>query len=74
MHYNGERKEELNAMGARKIVGIVLLVLGVLALALFLLVDLIGFGRPGFGIRQVIGSAAGGVAAIVGVVLLVIRK
>ena len=61
-------------MGAQKIVGIVLIVLGVLALALFLLADVIGLGRPGFGIRQIIGTIAGAAAAIVGVVLLVIRK
>ena len=61
-------------MGARKIVGIVLLVLGVLGLAAFLLVDVMGFGRPGFGIRQIIGTVAGGVAAVIGVVLLVVRK
>jgi len=46
----------------------------VLALAVFLLADIIGYGRPGFGIRQIIGTSAGGVAAIVGLILLTIRK
>ena len=61
-------------MGARKIIGIILIVVGVLALAVFLLADVIGYGSPGFGIRQIIGTVAGGVAAIVGLVLLAIRK
>ena len=61
-------------MGARKIIGIILIGVGVLALTVFLLADVIGYGRPGFGIRQIIGTIAGGVAAIVGPVLLAIRK
>jgi len=61
-------------MGVRKILGIILVVVGVLALAVFLLADIIGYGRPGFGIRQIIGTSAGGVAAIVGLILLAIRK
>ena len=46
-------------MGAKKIIGIVLVVLGVLALVVFLLADILGYGRPGFGIRQIIGTIAG---------------
>jgi hypothetical protein len=61
-------------MGTKKIIGIVLVVLGVLALVVFLLADILGYGRPGFGIRQIIGSIAGGVAAIVGLILLLMRK
>jgi hypothetical protein len=61
-------------MGAKKIIGIVLVVLGVLALVVFLLADILGYGRPGFGIRQIIGTIAGGVATIVGLILLLIRK
>jgi hypothetical protein len=61
-------------MGARKIVGIILIVVGVLGLAVFLLADVIGYGGPGFGIRQIIGTIAGAVAAIVGIVLLAIKK
>lgn len=61
-------------MGAKKIIGIVLVVLGVLALVVFLLADILGYGRPGFGIRQIIGTIAGGVAAIAGLILLLARK
>jgi hypothetical protein len=61
-------------MGTKKIIGIVLVVLGVLALVVFLLADILGYGRPGFGIRQIIGSIAGGVAAIAGLILLLMRK
>jgi hypothetical protein len=61
-------------MGAKKIIGIVLVVLGVLALIVFLLADILGYGRPGFGIRQIIGTSAGGVAVVVGLVLLLTRK
>ena len=61
-------------MGAKRTLGIVLVVLGVLGLIVFLLADILGYGRPGFGIRQIIGTIAGGVAAIVGLILLLIRK
>jgi len=61
-------------MGAKKIIGIVLVVLGVLGLGVFLLADILGYGGPGFGIRQTIGSIAGGVVAIVGLILLLLRK
>jgi len=61
-------------MGVKRIIGIVLVVLGVLGLIVFLLADILGYGRPGFGIRQIIGTIAGGVAAIVGLILLLIRK
>jgi hypothetical protein len=61
-------------MGTRKIVGIVLLVVGILALAAFLLADVIGFGGPGFGTRQVTGTIVGAAALVVGVVLLAIKK
>jgi len=61
-------------MGTRKIIGIVLVVVGVLSFAVFLLADIIGYGGPGFGIRQIIGTIAGAVVAIVGLILLVITK
>lgn len=61
-------------MGAKKTIGIVLVVLGVLGLVVFLLADILGYGRPGFGIRQIIGTIAGGVAVIAGLILLLIRK
>jgi len=61
-------------MGVKRIIGIVLVVLGVLGLIVFLLADILGYGRPGFGIRQIIGTVTGGVAVIVGLILLLIRK
>lgn len=61
-------------MKTGKIIGIVLIVLGVLALVVFLLADILGYGRPGFGIRQIIGTIVGGVATIVGLILLLLRK
>ena len=61
-------------MKTGKIIGIVVLVLGALALVVFLLADVIGYGRPGFGIRQIIGTIVGGVATIVGLVLLLMKK
>jgi len=61
-------------MGAKKIIGIVLVVLGALALVIFLLADMLGYGRPGFGIRQIIGSIAGAVAAIAGLILLLTKR
>jgi len=61
-------------MSTKKIIGIVLVVLGVLGLLVFLLADILGYGRPGFGIRQIIGTIAGCVSVIVGMILLLLRK
>ena len=61
-------------MGAKRISGIVLVILGALGLLVFLLADVLGYGRPGFGIRQIIGTSAGGVTVIVGLILLLPRK
>ena len=61
-------------MGAKRISGIVLVVLGALGLLVFLLADVLGYGRPGFGIRQIIGTSAGGFTVIVGLILLLLRK
>ena len=61
-------------MGAKRIIGIVVVVLGALGLLVFLLADVLGYGRPGFGIRQIIGTITGGVAVIVGLILLLVHK
>ena len=61
-------------MGAKKIIGIVVVVLGALGLVVFLLADILGYGGPGFGIRQIIGTIAGGAAVIVGLILLLTKK
>ena len=57
-------------MKGNKTLGIILFLAGVIILALSLLADSIGVGgAAGFGIRQIIGTAAGVVAAIVGLVI-----
>jgi hypothetical protein len=57
-------------MKGNKTFGIIVLVVGVIILALSLLADSIGVGgAAGFGIKQIIGTAAGAVAAIVGLVI-----
>jgi hypothetical protein len=57
-------------MKGGKIVGIVLLVLGIVVLILFLAADLIGIGAsPGFGSWQIIGAVVGAIAGVVGLVL-----
>ena len=61
-------------MGAKRLIGIVVVVLGALGLLVFLLADVLGYGRPGFGIRQLIGTITGGVAVIVGLILLLVHK
>jgi hypothetical protein len=65
---------EVRTMGAKRIIGIVLVILGALGLIVFLLADVLGYGRPGFGIRQIIGTIAGGVTVIVGLILLLLRR
>jgi hypothetical protein len=58
-------------MKGNKTLGIILFLAGVIILALSLLADSIGVGSSvGFGIKQIIGTAAGAVAAIVGLVLI----
>jgi len=61
-------------MGPRKIAGIVFIVVGIGALVVFLLADVLGYGSLGFGIRQIIGTSAGAAAVAVGLVFLVIKK
>ncbi|MBA7529641.1 hypothetical protein ES705_21839 [subsurface metagenome] len=58
-------------MGARKIVGIVFFIVGVAALVVFLFADILGYGSPGFGIRQIIGTSAGAAAVVVGLVFFI---
>jgi HD-like signal output (HDOD) protein len=61
-------------MKGLKIAGIVLLVLGLLVLLVSLVADPIGLGAsPRFGYRQIIGTVAGVIAAVVGLIL-VLRK
>lgn len=57
-------------MEGRKMMGVILLVIGVMVLALSLLTDLIGIGgMPGVGPDQILGAVAGAIVAVVGLVL-----
>lgn len=53
-----------------KIVGAVLVAIGAIAILGSVLVDLVGYGVPGFGIQQIAGIAFGAIDAILGVILL----
>ncbi len=58
-------------MGNKKVIGIVLLVVGVLLLIVSLAADSLGIGgSPGIGYKQIIGAVAGVVVAGVGYVLM----
>ena len=61
-------------MNVKKIVSVVLLVVGVIVLLLSLTADVIGIGgNPAFGMYQISGTIAGAIVAGVGLVLL-LRK
>ena len=57
-------------MDVKRIVGIVLLLVGVVVFVLALAADVIGIGGySGFGSSQIAGIVAGAIAAVVGLVL-----
>lgn len=58
---------------SKKTIGIVLLVVGVVVLLVSLFAQQLGVGGVGFGPKQIAGVAVGAAAAIVGVVLAVLR-
>jgi hypothetical protein len=60
-------------MQNKRSLGIVVAVLGVFVLAVSLLADALGIGGAAgaFGIKQIIGTAAGALLAIVGIVFAV---
>jgi len=61
-------------MNARKIIGTIVLVVGIVLLIVSATADIIGIGgNPTFGYAQITGVVAGAVVAIVGFVLL-LRK
>ena len=61
-------------MGAGKVVGIVLLTAGVIAIVESLVADLVGIGiTPGIGGFQLVGIVVGAVAAVVGLILTLKR-
>ncbi len=57
-------------MAEQKIANIVLLVIGIVIFILSLLPDFLGFGTPGFGYNQKIGTAVGAIIFIVGLVMI----
>lgn len=58
-------------METKRIVGIVLLVVGIIVLIVSVAADAIGLGgSPGFGYKQVAGTAIGVIAAVVGGILM----
>jgi low affinity Fe/Cu permease len=58
-------------MANRKTLGMVVLVVGIIILALFVLADPIGIGRSsGFGRDQIVGSVVGAIVTIAGLVLV----
>lgn len=62
-------------MSTKKIIGIVLLAVGVIVLLLSLTADVIGLGgNPTFGIQQILGTIGGVIVAAVGLVLLLLKK
>lgn len=61
-------------MSTKKIVSIVLLVVGVIVLLLSLTADVLGIGvHVGFGYQQILGTIVGAILAVVGLVLI-LRK
>lgn len=58
-------------MKAKKIAGIIVLVIGIVVLILSILADLIGVGGvSGYGTRQIVGTIVGAVMAAAGLFLL----
>jgi hypothetical protein len=58
-------------MNAKKSIGTLLLVVGIIALILFAIADIIGIGQnPSFGRAQIVGVIIGAVVAVVGLFLL----
>ena len=57
-----------------KIVGIILVVLGVLVIFGSSLADLLARGAPGFGIRQIAGVVFGAIDVVLGLILLLTKK
>jgi len=58
-------------MNAKKIAGIVVLMIGIIVLILSLLADVIGIGgASGFGTRQIVGTIVGAVMTAAGFFLM----
>ena len=71
MFYFNKKEGKLKA---KKIAGIVILIVGIIGLILSLTADLIKVGMigsfAGFGIVQIVGTALGVIFAVVGVILM----
>ena len=53
---------------SRKTLGIVLMVIGILLVVVSLVADMLGIGSvPGFGWKQLLGTAVGVIVALVGI-------
>jgi len=65
------KMKEAIRMKAKKIAGIVVLVIGIIVLILSLLADVLGIGgASGFGTKQIVGTIVGAVMAAVGFFLM----
>ena len=65
-----KEKVEITKVGAKKTLGIILLVVGIVILVLSLTADLIGIGRtPGFRHQQITGTVIGAIVMVVGLIL-----
>ena len=64
------RDKERELMSSKKIIGTLLLVVGIVVLILFAIADRIGIGNySGYGTKQIAGMIVGAVVAVVGLIL-----
>ena len=62
-------------MNARKIIGTIILIVGIVLLIISAMADIIGIGgNPTFGYLQITGVVAGAIVAIAGFVLLLKKQ
>jgi len=58
-------------MAGKRTIGLVLLIVGIVVLIVSVAPDAIGLGgSPGFGYKQIAGTAVGAIVAIVGMILM----
>lgn len=58
-------------MTKKRTIGLVLLIVGIAVLVVSGAADAIGLGNsPGFGYKQIVGAAAGAIAAIAGAIVI----
>ncbi len=61
-------------MNAKRIIGIILAVLGAIAFLGSLLGNFSIWGDPGFGYKQIVGTVVGAIVAVIGIILLLQKK